>query len=147
MPVPISKIRRWGALTTALLLVSGVFAACGGGSDDELDNVRRRRHGRTDHRGPRRRSRRERATLIETARRERRAGFSRGELDRECRQRDGDARQPQQQQLPHAIEIEGNGVEEEAEAIQPGGTSTVTVRLKPGRYTFYCPVGTTRRRA
>jgi len=42
--------------------------------------------------------------------------------------------------LPHAIAIEGNGVDKDGETVQPGGSSTVTVRLKPGRYTFYCPV-------
>jgi plastocyanin len=43
--------------------------------------------------------------------------------------------------LPHAIEIEGNGVEEETETLQPGSDGSVTVDLKPGTYTFYCPVG------
>lgn len=42
--------------------------------------------------------------------------------------------------LPHAIAIEGSGVDKDGETVQPGGSSTVTVRLKPGRYTFYCPV-------
>jgi uncharacterized cupredoxin-like copper-binding protein len=42
--------------------------------------------------------------------------------------------------LPHAIAIEGNGVDRDGTTVQPGGTSSVTVRLKPGRYTFYCPV-------
>ena len=42
--------------------------------------------------------------------------------------------------LPHAVEIEGNGVEEEGETVQKGGTSTATADLKPGTYEFYCPV-------
>ena len=42
--------------------------------------------------------------------------------------------------LPHAIEVEGNGVEEEGETVEKGGTSTVTAELKPGEYEFYCPV-------
>jgi uncharacterized cupredoxin-like copper-binding protein len=42
--------------------------------------------------------------------------------------------------LPHAIEIEGNGVEEEGETVEKGGTSEVTADLKPGEYEFYCPV-------
>jgi uncharacterized cupredoxin-like copper-binding protein len=42
--------------------------------------------------------------------------------------------------LPHAIEVEGNGVEEEGETVQKGGVSKVTVELKPGTYKFYCPV-------
>jgi plastocyanin len=43
--------------------------------------------------------------------------------------------------VPHAIEVEGNGIEEEGETVQKGGTSTVTVDLKAGTYEYYCPVG------
>ena len=42
--------------------------------------------------------------------------------------------------VPHGIEIEGNGVEEEGEVVQKGGKSVVTATLKPGEYEFYCPV-------
>jgi plastocyanin len=42
--------------------------------------------------------------------------------------------------LPHAIEVEGNGVEEEGETVEKGGNSVVTAELKPGEYEFYCPV-------
>jgi plastocyanin len=48
---------------------------------------------------------------------------------------------PSGDQMPHAIAIEGEGVDQDGEVAQPGGTSTVTVDLKPGKYTFYCPVG------
>lgn len=40
----------------------------------------------------------------------------------------------------HAFVIEGNGVREETEVLKKGGTSSVTVDLKPGTYTVYCPV-------
>lgn len=43
-------------------------------------------------------------------------------------------------QVPHAVEVEGNGLEEETETIQ-GGETELTVDLKPGTYEFYCPVG------
>jgi hypothetical protein len=43
-------------------------------------------------------------------------------------------------QSDHALEIEGNGVEEETEEIGPGESAEVTVDLKDGRYEFYCPV-------
>ena len=39
----------------------------------------------------------------------------------------------------HAVEIEGNGVEEESDTIT-GGKASVTADLKPGKYVFYCPV-------
>lgn len=42
--------------------------------------------------------------------------------------------------IPHAIAIEGQGVDKDGEVVQPGGTSTVTATLKPGKYVFYCPV-------
>lgn len=42
--------------------------------------------------------------------------------------------------IPHAIAIEGQGVDKDGKVVQPGGTSTVTATLKPGKYVFYCPV-------
>lgn len=42
----------------------------------------------------------------------------------------------------HAIAIEGNGVDQDGETVDPGGTSTVTVDLnQAGEYEIYCPVG------
>ncbi len=41
---------------------------------------------------------------------------------------------------PHAVEVEGNGVEEESETIT-GSQTELTVDLEPGEYTYYCPVG------
>jgi uncharacterized cupredoxin-like copper-binding protein len=40
---------------------------------------------------------------------------------------------------PHAVEIEGNGVEQASDTITQSKTS-VTADLKPGKYEFYCPV-------
>jgi plastocyanin len=42
--------------------------------------------------------------------------------------------------IPHAIEVEGKGVEEEGRTVGKGGVSKVTVDLKPGDYEYYCPV-------
>lgn len=42
--------------------------------------------------------------------------------------------------IPHDIAIEGNGVNEKGETVQGGGTSKVTVDLKPGEYTYFCTV-------
>ena len=44
-------------------------------------------------------------------------------------------------QAPHAVEIEGQGIEEESETVQGGQTATLTVDLEPGEYVMYCPVG------
>ena len=40
---------------------------------------------------------------------------------------------------PHAVEVEGKGVEQETKTLT-GGTAKMTVDLKPGKYEFYCPV-------
>jgi plastocyanin len=44
-------------------------------------------------------------------------------------------------QLPHAVEIEGNGVEETTETVTGQDAPPLTVELPAGTYTFYCPVG------
>lgn len=40
----------------------------------------------------------------------------------------------------HMLEVEGEGIEAETDLIMPGGTATLTVDLRPGRYEVYCPV-------
>jgi len=42
--------------------------------------------------------------------------------------------------VSHGIAIQGSGVSKTGGVVGQGGTSTVTVNLKPGTYTFYCPV-------
>ena len=43
--------------------------------------------------------------------------------------------------MPHALEVEGGGVEEETDEVGPGETAELTVELEAGEYVFYCPVG------
>lgn len=47
---------------------------------------------------------------------------------------------PSGNELPHGVEVEGNGVEKKSQVITPGSTTSVSAKLAPGRYTFYCPV-------
>ena len=42
--------------------------------------------------------------------------------------------------VQHAVSIEGNGVDVDGNTVGKGGVSKVTANLKPGKYTFYCPV-------
>ena len=44
-----------------------------------------------------------------------------------------------QSDIPHAVEVEGNGVEEESDTVT-GADTELTVDLKAGEYTYYCPV-------
>ena len=43
--------------------------------------------------------------------------------------------------ITHSLEVKGNGVEQTAGDIQPGGSTTLTVNLsKKGSYEVYCPI-------
>lgn len=43
--------------------------------------------------------------------------------------------------IEHGIAVTGKG---DGETASPGETATIRVRLREGRYTFYCPVGSHR---
>jgi plastocyanin len=51
---------------------------------------------------------------------------------------------PDGNSLPHNVALEGEGVNETGEVVQPGSTSEVTADLQAGTYTFYCSVGSHR---
>jgi uncharacterized cupredoxin-like copper-binding protein len=40
----------------------------------------------------------------------------------------------------HGIAIQGNGLTKKGKIVAAGKTTTVTAKLKPGKYTYYCPV-------
>ena len=44
-------------------------------------------------------------------------------------------------QVPHAVAIEGDGVDEVGETVSGSAAPPLTAELKAGSYTFYCPVG------
>ncbi len=41
----------------------------------------------------------------------------------------------------HALEVEGEGLEEETRDLAPGESAELTVELEAGKYELYCPVG------
>lgn len=43
-------------------------------------------------------------------------------------------------QVPHQLEVEGKGAEEKTAVIDPGGSAKLAVKLKPGKYEWYCPI-------
>jgi uncharacterized cupredoxin-like copper-binding protein len=44
-------------------------------------------------------------------------------------------------EVAHALEVEGEGIEEETDTLDPGQRATLTVELEGGTYELYCPVG------
>jgi uncharacterized cupredoxin-like copper-binding protein len=42
--------------------------------------------------------------------------------------------------VPHGVGVTGNGIDKDGSVVNKGGKSTITVSLKKGKYTFYCPV-------
>ena len=43
--------------------------------------------------------------------------------------------------IPHAFEVEGQGIERETHEIQPGDSTTLALTLRAGSYEVYCPIG------
>jgi plastocyanin len=46
----------------------------------------------------------------------------------------------------HALEIEGGGLEEESDLVNPGQIGELRVELEDGEYEMYCPIGNHRER-
>ena len=44
-------------------------------------------------------------------------------------------------QLPHAVTIEGNGVDATSATVTGDNAPAIKVDLAPGEYTYYCPIG------
>jgi plastocyanin len=44
-------------------------------------------------------------------------------------------------EVTHALEVEGDGFEEETGSIAPGQSAELTVELEEGEYELYCPIG------
>jgi plastocyanin len=143
MAAPISTIRRWSLLACALLLVCGTLAACGGGSSDSstTSSDAGSTAAQSDASGGGSAGAGASTALDISATETGGLGFDRRALTARAGTVTIRLANGSSDRLPHGIAIEGNGVDRDGPVVQPGGTSTVTVRLKPGTYTFYCPVG------
>lgn len=144
MAVPTWQIRRFSALAAALL-VSGTLAACGGGDDDGGGGASTSggaAPAQTTGGGSGDGAEGGASTMLSEAAVESGGlSFSRADLRARAGTVTVTLDNPSANALPHAIEIEGDGVEEESDTIDPGARASVTADLRPGRYTFYCPVG------
>ena len=117
----------------ALVLAAGVLTAAGCGGDD--DDRQQRRHaapnvelGRGGGGGE---------TLTVTADPGGEISWDKTELS--AKAGSVTLKLVNQSDIPHAIEVEGNGVEEETDTVT-GKDAEVTVDLKAGEYEYYCPV-------
>ena len=142
MAVSILQVRRWSAALAALLLVSLTLAACGGDDDDgTATSGGGATAAQTTDGGGGGDAGGASTTLAVAAAESGGLSFDRSELTARAGSVTVTLDNPSGNQMPHAVEIEGNGVEEETETIDPGARASVTVDLRPGRYVFYCPVG------
>ena len=119
----------------ALALATAVFAGCGGDDDDESAAT---------------------PAPTESATQEPAAGGGGGGTLDFCAPADGSLKFDQgdvtanagkvtvnfdnPSSVPHAVEIEGNGVQKETETVTGSKAPAITVDLKPGTYTYFCPV-------
>ena len=149
MAVSISKFRRWSTLAAALAVVSLVLAACGGGSSDNSSTASGSSSAGASTSAQSSGAETTSSTaasgggssvLAIDATESGGLGFSKRALTARAGTVTIRLTNGSSDSLPHAIAIEGNGVDKDGQTVQPGGTSSVTVRLKPGTYTFYCPV-------
>jgi plastocyanin len=143
MTPPVPTIRRWTALACALALAAGTLAACGGDDDDNGSSASGGGDtaAQTTGGGATSGSGGGETTLTEVAVESGGLAFDRPDATARAGSVTMTLDNPSGNGLPHAIEIEGNGIEEETDTIDPGARASVTVDLRPGRYVFYCPVG------
>lgn len=139
MALNVSPARRRSMLAITLIAAAGTLAACGGGGDGgSATTATSAAGGSTATSTTPAGSASTRLAIVA----EERGGLSWSR--RTLTARAGDVTialdNPSSNQLPHAVEIDGNGVERASATIEPGGVTDVRANLRPGTYTFYCPV-------
>ena len=123
---------RWLTLLAAVAVLA--LAGCGGDDEERTASERPRRRPRPrPRRGRRRREpRRSRPTRA-------RLKFDKTELTAKAGKVTITMDNPSD--IPHAVEIEGNGVERRARPSARARSRSPPPTSRPGTYDFYCPVG------
>ena len=142
MAVHVPTIRRWSAIASALVLASVTLAACGSGSKSSSTSAASTptTSSASTTTSPASGTATSALALTPVEHSEDSLAFSKKTLTAKAGTVTIAVANPGSNKYPHGIAIEGNGVDKDGKIAAPGRTSTVTVNLKPGTYTFYCPV-------
>jgi plastocyanin len=119
----------------ALALVTAVFAGCGGGDDDESAATPTATAESTQ--APASSGGGEK--LAFSAPEDGSLKFDQGDVTAKAGKVTVTFNNPSS--VPHAVDIEGNGVDTETETVTGSEAPPIEVDLKPGTYTYFCPVG------
>jgi len=154
MAVSLTTIRRASALAASLLLLAGTLAACGGGSSSSSSTAAgastsapsappsssTTASGTGTTTTAAHMSAGSTLAISAVEQGEDHLGFSSRHLTARAGTVTIKLMNGSRDAYPHGIAIEGNGVDKDGAIVRPGSTTSVTLRLKPGTYTFYCPV-------
>ena len=139
MAVNVPTVRRLSATALALLLAAGALTACGGSSSSDASSTATGSSNQTQTPATDTAAGSTLA-LAPVEKGEDNFTFTKQTLTAKAGTVTINVDNASSNEYPHGIAIEGNGVDKDGNIAQPGSTSTVTVKLKPGTYTFYCPV-------
>jgi plastocyanin len=135
MDMNVSLIRRAGAIAAVAAACSGL-AACGSGNSDSASSAPKK----TATAAPASAGGGGQKLTI-AAKESGGLSFTKSSLKAKAGTVTITMDNPGSDSLPHAIAVEGHGVDKDGSFAQPGDKSTVSADLKPGKYEFYCPVG------
>jgi plastocyanin len=140
MTLDVPTLHRRGAAALALVLAAGALAACGSSSSGSSSTASTSTAGQTQSKVQSSATTGTALALAPVEKGEDHLSFSKKTLTAKAGKVTITVANASSNEYPHGIAIEGNGVDKDGAIVHPGGTSTVTVNLKPGTYTFYCPV-------
>ncbi len=147
MAVPRTTIRRWSMLAAALLLLSTALAACGGSSSGSTTTAQPSASSSAAASTPSTSTTTSAPAAAGTTlaigaveKGDDHLGFTSRQLTARAGTVTIKLANGARNEYPHGISIEGNGVDKDGAVVKPGNATSVSVTLRPGTYTFYCPV-------